>query len=200
MKKIITALLVLIVIVSVSSGCTNQDNSTVVKSQQSADEVDDSNSLIVKNMGISLEYTPALQEMKNNNFLVAHVSAPYTIELLAITKGTALNEVIELKNKDIPLHKKTVLFSELKDTLIPFFGIARVLDGDEDSKTNYEVFQSQYIYQKNIGRFKDSTYYFGYNDNFDRYNLTEKEKDMYKSATNQILQFERHISIFKPEK
>jgi len=200
MKKIITALLVLIVIVSASSGCTNQDNSTVVKSQQSTNEVDDSNSLIVKNMGISLEYTPALQEMKNNNFLVKHVSSPYTIELLAITKVTALNEVIELENESIPLDKKTILFSELKDTLIPFFGIARVLDDDEDSKTNYEVFQSQYTYQENIGRFKDSTYYFGYNDNFDRYNLTEKEKDMYKSATNQISQFKRHISIFKPQK
>ncbi len=114
MKKIITALLLLIVIVSASSGCTNQDNSTVVKSQQSTDEVDDSNSLIVKNMGISLEYTPALQEMKNNNFLVEHVSTPYTIELLAITKDTALNEVIELENKDISLHKKTTFIFRIK--------------------------------------------------------------------------------------
>jgi hypothetical protein len=172
----------------------------VVKSKQSTDEVDDSNSLTVENMGISLKYTSALQEMKDNNFLVEHVSTPYTIELLAITKDTALNEVIEFKNESMPIDKKTILFSELKKTLIPFFGIVRVLDGDENSKTNYEVFQSQYICQKYIGRFKDSTYYFGYNDKFDNYSLTEKEKDIYKAATNQISQFKRHISIFKPEK
>ena len=153
-----------------------------------------------KNLGFGITYTGTFAELRSEGRLGDIVLSPYCMAL-KYTSGKA-NEiecsVIDPKNLS---DENIEIFSELLSReKAKIAGVFRY-PGEEASDTEscFAQFKEWFAEVDKLTGFNGDTYYFGYNDEFDKMTLTDDEKADLSNLVKEIKDFRNGICIFPSE-
>lgn len=193
-------LLLIIAIFLIGCGASTKGKYAGEKTIGGLDVINDDNSTISESIGIGVRYPSTIKGMIDNHIFMETILSPYAISLMKIPKKLQENEIKDLGDKDLSIEEQQKLSQSIDKNTIYFLSVTRIDFNDVNSKEMLKVFTKTYEHRKDIGKIGKTTYYFGYNDNFEQYDLTDKEKEQLKKAVSEIPEFEKSIYLFQPDK
>lgn len=98
--------------------------------------------------------------------------------------------------EEMTIEERNKFFEEVQKKTIYYQGILRYPEGDEEAKKQYEVFKENFDVVEELITLDKDTYYYAYNTDFSKYDLTDKQKSTLEDLIKDRENFKKNIFVY----